>query len=84
MSAVKRLMEDLVEREDDVLQLINLAKEKRPALYKATKAFPTPKTCLKLFSGLTDNRKLEKLASAAMYWNFNFNDNARIKNLGLT
>jgi len=74
MSAVKRLMEDLVEHEADVLQLIKLAEEKRPALYKAVKTFPSPKASMKLFSGLTDNVKLEKLASASMYWNYNFND----------
>jgi len=43
MSAVKRLMEQLVEHEDDILHLTNLAKERRPALFKTVKAFPNPK-----------------------------------------
>jgi hypothetical protein len=58
MSKMKRLLEEICESEDEILALIEQAKEKRPLFYEQAKKYPSYTVCMRLFNGLTDDDKL--------------------------
>lgn len=62
MSSIKRLQEEMLEHEDEIIALIELAKEKRPQLYKTAISKPNFIICNLLFSHLTENELLSTLA----------------------
>lgn len=63
MSSIKRLYEEILEHEDAIIELIAIAKEKRPSLYESVKASPNLIKGNLLFSNLTDNKNLARLAT---------------------
>ncbi len=70
MSAIKRLQEELLEHENEILALIKLAKQRRPQLYKTAIKNDNLIICNLLFSGLTENDKLSTLAVYYIKMNF--------------
>ncbi len=63
MSAIKRIIEDMIENEDEIASLIDLAKNKNPKLYNAVKIQPNLIKCALMFSKFTKNEQLIRLAS---------------------
>ncbi len=63
MSSIKRLYEEMLEREDEVVSLLELSKEKRPLLYDMVEKEPKLVNCNKLFKDLTEDEYLKILAS---------------------
>jgi len=63
MSKMKALMEQMGEREDEIVALLNAAKEKRPAFYDMVKVTPSYKTCKSLLRGFTDDDEMILMVS---------------------
>jgi len=58
MSKMKRLMEDMAEREEEITQVLALAHSKRPAFYEMVEATPSMKTVTSLLRGITTDQTL--------------------------
>jgi len=58
MSKMKRLMEDMVERETEITQVLSVAHTKRPAFYEMVEQTPSMKTVTSLLRGITDDQTL--------------------------
>jgi len=58
MSKIKRHLENIVEREADILQILTLAEEARPAFYKMVKETPSMRTVTSLLRGITTDQAL--------------------------
>jgi len=63
MSAIKRLLDEMIESENKIISLIDLAKERSPQLYKSVMNNPTMIKGSLLFSKFTNNEKLIRLAA---------------------
>ena len=55
---MKRLMEDMDERETEILAVLEQAKTKRPAFYEMVSETPSMKTVTSLLRGITDDKDL--------------------------
>lgn len=55
MSKMKTLLENIGEREDEIITILNVAKEKRPAFYEMVTETPSVKTVTSLLRGITDD-----------------------------
>ena len=58
MSKMTRLMEDMVERENEITQALAEAQVKRPAFYEMVSATPSMKTVTSLLRGITTDNDL--------------------------
>jgi len=58
MSKMKTLMENMVEREGEILAILEEAKTKRPAFYEMVSETPSMKTVTSLLRGITTDQTL--------------------------
>jgi len=58
MSKIKLLMENMAEREEEITQVLTLAKEARPAFYDMVSGTPSMKTVTSLLRGITADNDL--------------------------
>ena len=58
MSKIKRMLENISEREDEIIQILVLAKEARPAFYDMVKETPSMRTVTHLVRDITDDKTL--------------------------
>jgi hypothetical protein len=58
MGKMKTLRENILERDDEIQQLLTLAYEKRPAFYDMVINTPSIKTVTSLLRGITDDLDL--------------------------
>jgi len=63
MSNIKRLMEDLMEREEEIQQVLKQANKERPAFYELVIKMPNKSTVGCLLRGITTDESLIRLVA---------------------